>query len=161
MSALPSVAALQGKLAAVLGAALLLAACEHPHHREAAIKAIGAADSAFARATTERGADGWAGFFAHDGVMMIPGSTVVGRAAIRSLMTPELADTTASFTWHPVTVDAADDGDLGYSIGRWDRAPRAGGGKPARHGSYVTVWRKQGDGTWKVVLDIGNADPRR
>jgi uncharacterized protein (TIGR02246 family) len=148
-------------LAAALGAAALLAGCERPHHQAAAIAAIGAADTAFARATAQRGADGWASFFAHNGVMVIPGSTVVGRAAIRSLMAPELSDSARTLTWHPVTVAAAADGDLGYSIGRWDRTRRTAAGLAERHGSYVTIWRKQGDGTWKVVLDIGNADPAR
>ena len=28
-------------------------------------------------------------------------------------------------------------------------------------GNYVTIWRRQGDGSWKVAVDIGNADPPR
>ncbi len=26
-------------------------------------------------------------------------------------------------------------------------------------GNYVTIWRRQGNGSWKVAVDIGNADP--
>jgi ketosteroid isomerase-like protein len=26
------------------------------------------------------------------------------------------------------------------------------------HGKYVTVWKKQSDGTWKVLLDVFNTD---
>ena len=25
-----------------------------------------------------------------------------------------------------------------------------------RHGKYVTIWKKQADGSWKFVVDIGN-----
>jgi len=26
------------------------------------------------------------------------------------------------------------------------------------HGKYATIWRKQTDGSWKVVVDIFNSD---
>lgn len=27
------------------------------------------------------------------------------------------------------------------------------------HGKYTSIWKKQKDGSWKVVLDMGNASP--
>ncbi len=147
-------------LTAVAGITWAVAGCERPDHRAAAIADIRDADIAFGRATAERGADGWASFFADSGVMVIPGRNVMGRPAIRELMAPELGDTTRSLTWRPVSVEASGRGDLGYSIGRWERTVRAGTDTTRRQGSYVTIWRKQGDGTWKVVLDVGNSDPR-
>jgi ketosteroid isomerase-like protein len=27
------------------------------------------------------------------------------------------------------------------------------------HGKYTSIWKKQKDGGWKVVLDMGNASP--
>lgn len=33
-------------------------------------------------------------------------------------------------------------------------------GKPVvAYGKYNTIWKKQRDGTWKVVLDMGNSSP--
>ncbi len=148
-------------LSAALAAVLTLTGCQAKRNGAGAAVAIRNADLAFARATAERGVDGWVGYFADSGVMVIPGRNVVGRSAIRELMAPELADTTEAFTWRPVSVEVSSSGNLGYSIGRWDRTPRLATGGPARHGSYVTIWRKQGDGTWKVVLDIGNSDPAK
>ena len=147
---------------AVLAAVLAAAACARPDHQAAAVAEIRDADVAFAKATAERGVEGWVSFFADSGVQVVPGRNVTGRAAIRALMAPELGDTAHVLTWHPVTVEASESGDFGYSLGRWDLVPRgatAGAGSALAHGTYVTVWRKQGDGTWKVVLDIGNADP--
>ena len=33
------------------------------------------------------------------------------------------------------------------------------GGAVVRTGQYTTVWKKQADGSWKFVLDVGNQDP--
>ncbi len=144
-----------------LAAVLALAGCEGPKNRAGAAEAIRDADLAFAKATAARGVDGWASYFADSGVMVIPGRNVIGRAAIREVMAPELGDTTASLTWRPVSVEVASGNDMGFTIGRWERTSRVNAGAPALHGSYVTIWRKQGDGTWKVVLDIGTADPAK
>ena len=144
---------------AALAAALALAGCAGKQNGAGAALAIRNADIAFAKATAERGVDGWVSYFADSGVMVIPGRNVVGRAAIRELMAPSLGDTTRTLTWRPVSVEVSPGGNLGYSIGRWDRTARVRDSTIATHGSYVTIWRKQGDGTWKAVLDIGNADP--
>ncbi len=119
------------------------------------------ADSAFAAATKARGADGWVSFFADSGMQVTPGRNVVGRTAIRELMAPSLGDSSQTFTWHPTAAEVSASADLGYTIGRWERSARLKDSTVVRRGSYVTIWRKQGDGTWKVVLDVGNADPAK
>ena len=35
----------------------------------------------------------------------------------------------------------------------------AEGNRDVTRGRYVTVWRKQADGSWKVALDLGNTEP--
>jgi ketosteroid isomerase-like protein len=129
--------------------------------RAGARAAIRDADLAFAKVTKERGVDGWVEYFADSGVQVTPGRNVVGRAAIRELMAAELGDTTHLLSWRPTSAEVSRSGDLGYTIGRWEWGARLGSGAPARRGTYVTIWRKQGDGTWKVVLDVGNADPAK
>jgi ketosteroid isomerase-like protein len=144
---------------AVAAAALALGACRRGPGPEGVRAAIRDADVAFAAATAARGVDGWVSFFADSGVMMTPGRNVVGPPAIRELMAPELGDTTRTLTWSPTVVEASSDGGLGYTIGRWERTAKRADSTVTRRGSYVTIWKKQGDGTWKVVLDVGNADP--
>jgi len=62
--------------------------------------------------------------------------------------------------WKPVGADLAGSGDLGYTWGTYEfRAPEAGGKPATRHGKYVTIWKKQTAGSWKYVVDIGNASP--
>jgi ketosteroid isomerase-like protein len=140
-------------------AALALSACSRAPDREAARAAIRAADVAFARATASRGVNGWLEYFADSGMQVVPGRNVVGKAAIRDLMAPSLGDTTRSLTWGPTSAAVSEDGSLGYTVGRWERTARAKDSTLVSRGSYVTIWRKQADGAWKVVLDVGNADP--
>lgn len=63
-------------------------------------------------------------------------------------------------TWQPRFADAAASGDLGYTWGTWqvERTLPDGSVKRAT-GKYVTLWRRQPDGTWKYVLDTGVSDP--
>ena len=139
-------------------AALALSASSRTPDPAAARARLRDAELAFAQASKARGADAWAEVFADSGVQMNPGHNYVGKEAVRALMAPDLADTTHLLSWTPTTVDVSASGDLGYTMGRWQVAPRAGG-TPLLQGSYVTIWKKQPDGAWKVVLDAGNADP--
>lgn len=120
-----------------------------------------AADRAFAVATAERGAEGWASWFAEDGVMFPQHGRVDGRAAILEQMTVAFADTNSRLEWEPVSAMLAGSGDLGYTIGRWTSKQRDNLGAWHENGSgnYVTIWRRQVDGAWKAALDTGNNDP--
>ena len=142
----------------VAAAALALSACSRAPDLDAARAAIRQAEVDFAAASKARGADAWAEVFADSGVQMAPGHNYVGKAAVRAAEAPDFADTTRLLSWQPTSVEVSASSDLGYTIGRWQLGPRADG--PAMlQGSYVTIWRKQPDGSWKVVLDAGNADP--
>jgi ketosteroid isomerase-like protein len=68
---------------------------------------------------------------------------------------------TATLSWKPSYAEASLAGDLGYTWGRYEYRDRKPDGKPiVESGTYVTVWRRQPDGSWKVVLDGGTADPK-
>jgi ketosteroid isomerase-like protein len=48
-------------------------------------------------------------------------------------------------------------GDLPYTVGSWVRRGLSADGHPTTaSGHYLTVWRKQADGTGKIVYDIGS-----
>jgi ketosteroid isomerase-like protein len=117
------------------------------------------ADREFARATAARGVDGWVEAFADDGVQFRGSQRVVGHDSIRAHMGPAFADTTFHLEWEPVSSEAAASGDLGYTIGRWESWRAGPDGAPVTgSGSYVTIWRKDSAGVWKVAVDIGNPD---
>jgi len=62
-----------------------------------------------------------------------------------------------ALTWSPSMGDVS--GNLGYTIGIYRIEIRDPEGNPlAIDGKYMTVWKKQPDGTWKVGVDMFNAD---
>ena len=115
------------------------------------------ADRAFNRATQERGADGWVSFFDAEGAMIQQGVGEIRgledvRKAAESMFTPGV-----TLTWDPVRAHASDDGTLGFTVGGYDfTASLAEGGQTVAQGRYVSIWRKQTDGSWKVLMDLGN-----
>jgi ketosteroid isomerase-like protein len=134
---------------------ILAAACSRSADPAAGREALLAADRAFARATAERGGDGWVENFAPDAISFAGAAQPLeGAAAIRDHAQQMLAPG-QHLSWEPTRAFISRSGDLGYTIGRWEFTSEQGSSK----GSYVTIWRQQPDGSWKVVLDIGNPDP--
>lgn len=97
-------------------------------------------------------------FFAEDAtVLPMGGRPVPGRERIREHM---LAAGHAEITWEPATAEVAASGDLGYTWGNYVwRGPGPDGQMRTHHGKYISVWRAQADGAWRVILDGGNASP--
>ena len=118
------------------------------------------ADVAFARETAERGVEGWVSFFTADGILFSDHGRADGADAIRETMAPAFTDPARSLTWRPTEAFASASADLGYTIGRWELITRDpdGGTTVGASGNYVTIWRRELDGSWKVAVDIGNDD---
>jgi ketosteroid isomerase-like protein len=117
-------------------------------------------DAEFSRAAQTRGVgEAFAAYAAENATMMPVGeSPAVGRAAIRKEFEGLPAE--ATLTWKPFAADVAGSGDLGYTLGDYEyRAPGPDGKMATHYGKYCTVWKKQADGRWKWVADIGNASP--
>ena len=69
-------------------------------------------------------------------------------------------DPNTSLTWAPSKVDVSADGTLGYTWGRYDYAAKGKDGKvTSTPGIYLTIWKRQADGTWKFVFDGGPEIP--
>ena len=50
-------------------------------------------------------------------------------------------------------------GDMAYDRGTYSMAVTPAGAAPIEdHGKYLTIWRKQADGSWKVARAIFNSD---
>jgi ketosteroid isomerase-like protein len=62
-------------------------------------------------------------------------------------------------TWSATFTDVSDDGTLGYNYGRYE-SRRAGpdGNEVVRGGWFLTIWKRQPDGTWRYVMDNGTPD---
>ena len=62
--------------------------------------------------------------------------------------------------WDPRYGDVSRSGELGYLTGpSRNILPSRNNGQP-RHGVYASVWKRERDGTFRVVMDIGTTTPR-
>lgn len=116
-------------------------------------------DRAFNAATQAQGVEGWVSFFAEDGSMLRPQGPITGHEAIRAAMAPAFANPDFSLTWEPQYAELTPGGRLGYTRGRYVGVRKdAAGHRVESRGTYMNLWHKQPDGSWKVVADIGDPD---
>lgn len=58
-------------------------------------------------------------------------------------------------TWQPLIAEIAGSSDLGYTLGNYQSHNTTATAKPSTFGSFVTLWKKQVDNSWKVAVDMG------
>ena len=82
-----------------------------------------------------------------------------GREAVAKLFTGFFALPNLKISWHVDRAEVAKSGELGYTSGAYEMTFSDPSGKTIPDkGKYVTVWKKQKDDSWKVLLDIFNTD---
>lgn len=80
-----------------------------------------------------------------------------GRDNIRDLL---LQGGEGQLTWVPQACEVARSGDLGFTWGLYEFRARDTQGNPRLStGKYISVWRRQANGSWRVILDGGNSNP--
>jgi len=118
------------------------------------------ADRDFAKATAAKRLDGWMSFMAPNAVLL-RAEPLVGLDQIKAGMAKDFDSPGFQLTWEPTKAEFVGSGPVGYTVGRYEAKFTGDDGKPqTSHGSYMTTWRKQKDGSWKVVADIGSPDPQ-
>jgi ketosteroid isomerase-like protein len=111
----------------------------------------------FAADVAQHGHDAFLTYFAEDGVELVDGGGINTKDDMRKQ--PAWPEGT-SLTWTPVHAEMAASGDLGYTYGNYIYTAKNKEGKlVANYGKYTSIWRKQKDGQWKVVVDMGNSSP--
>ncbi len=123
-----------------------------------ALRSLVESERAFARTSVEKGVrDSFFEFFAEDGINFTPHPTNT-RESIRKSQPPATRPP-ITLNWEPAFADISQAGDLGYTTGPYwvtDQSPQK---RPTRHGVYFSIWKKQADGNWKVVVDAGIQTP--
>ena len=90
---------------------------------------------------------------ADDGIIFRPGP-VNGKKFLS-----ERPQGSGLLSWEPVYTDVSRSGDLGYTTGPWEFRPKGSDDRPVAQGQFMTIWKKQPDGVWKFVLDLGTQNP--
>jgi uncharacterized protein (TIGR02246 family) len=97
--------------------------------------------------------------YADDAVLLFPNAPVISGRAALSKFAADMFSTISMKDIRMTTTDVMVSGELAVETGtyEWTIVPK--GGKPMPEtGKYITVWKKQGDGAWKIVRDINNTD---
>jgi ketosteroid isomerase-like protein len=120
-----------------------------------ALREMADAERAFAQRAQEVGAkQAFLDYFADTAVGFESGQPAPAKDGIRKQPDPP-KDVKVLFWWEPRYGDIAASGDLGWLTGpvRSGRPDRNNGA--VRHGNYSSIWKRQPDGTFKVVIDVG------
>ena len=114
-------------------------------------------EAEFAADVAQRGHDAFLTHFAEDGVEMVDGGGITTKDEMRKQ--PAWPEGT-SLTWTPVKAEMAASGDLGFTYGTYIFSAKNKEGKVVNsYGKYTSIWKKQKDGSWKVIVDMGNTNP--
>jgi uncharacterized protein (TIGR02246 family) len=122
--------------------------------------AIRAAAAAWSQAATAKDLDKAVSFYADDAVQFPNKAPATrGKENIRKNWAPLLALPGPGLSWQTSSVEVAHSGDIAYETGAYNFVTTDKKGKTNdEKGKYVVVWKKQTDGSWKVVVDTDNPD---
>jgi hypothetical protein len=86
-------------------------------------------------------------------------SIICGPAPVNGIVATEAGPPNAdTLEWYPTLSHTAGSADLGYTTGPWTY--RTADGKTEANGTFLSVWRKQPNGSWRVVVDCGVNHPK-
>jgi ketosteroid isomerase-like protein len=123
--------------------------------RKAAVAEMLTADRGFNQAMAEHDLNRFLSFVAPDAAF--DSAEGRGRDAVATAWAPFFAPDGPTIRWTPTRAESLVAGDVGYTIGTWERRSKdAAGRETVRRGQYLTVWRKQKDGTWMATFDTGS-----
>lgn len=104
---------------------------------------------------TTKDLDKFLSYYASDASSYAPGMPIAtGAESIRKEFTAMTSMPGFSLHWTATKADVSKGGDIGYTAGAYEATM----GGATEKGKYVTIWKKQSDGQWKVSDDIFNAD---
>jgi ketosteroid isomerase-like protein len=123
--------------------------------------AIVKSDAQFAQSVAEKNREKFLSFIA-EATTFNGGSPneLHGRDAVMKAWADFFAADGPTLSWTPLKGEVVGAGDVGYTTGRSVLRQKGADGKVTeRRGQYITIWRKQPDGAWKVVFDTGSSLP--
>jgi len=141
--------------AAPLLTAALAAACAQTEVRSPSMddaRSLAGAETAFAaHSVREDMRVAFLANFADDGVF-VRGGWINARESLLSRTAPPIV-----LDWRPVFTEVAASGDMGLSTGPSKIMSKANPGEPPGYGQFVSVWKREAAGPWKVAVDLGIA----
>lgn len=100
-----------------------------------------------------------AALYTDDAVVLAPNAEMVrGKQAIKGLFDGMIQQMGApQLTLRTIQVDEV--GDMANEIGEYTLKFQPAGGEPVTDiGKYVVIWKRQGDDSWKLHIDVWNTN---
>ena len=147
-------------LCCVAGMLVLMVGCKRAIDVEKETLMLLQTDVAFSKRSVEAGAaEAFHSYLASDAIQLSAQSDPIeGLESIYAKM-KESGDG-YTLTWEPKKSEVSRSGDIGYTWGIYTLTGSDKQGEMKHsYGKYLNVWRKQADGSWKVIIDIGNQSP--
>jgi ketosteroid isomerase-like protein len=116
-------------------------------------------EQAFSKMAEEKNVrDAFMTFIADDGLLFRPGAVNGKKWMLEHPVPP--SDKKPLLAWQPAFAGMSASGDLGFTTGPWEARRDIADQKPSGHGHFVTIWKKQPDGSWKFMADLGISHPQ-
>ena len=110
---------------------------------------VKATERAFAKTMADRDIQAFAGYIAEEGLFFGGKGPIRGREAVVTAWKRFFEGSEAPFSWDPETAEVLPSGNLGLTSGPV-RDP-----KGELIGTFMTIWRLESDGKWRVIFDKG------
>jgi len=137
----------------LMGVMLAATACARSANVEEERNSLLAADRAWSQTTKDL--DKFLSYYTPDATSYPPGMpAVTGTDELRKMFGTMTSAPGFSLTWTATKADVASSGDLGHTAGTYEMS-MAG---TMDRGKFITLWKKQPSGEWKVTDDIFNSD---
>jgi uncharacterized protein (TIGR02246 family) len=132
-----------------------------PDTHAADVQSLKDTDAAWAKVIAAKDFEKFVSYYADDASLLMPNApTINGKDAIRAFFKPLSDDPNFAMTFQGSRIEVAKSADLGYTQGAYTMTvtdPKTK--KPVTDkGKYLTVYKKQADGTWKAVADMSSSD---
>jgi uncharacterized protein (TIGR02246 family) len=134
-----------------------------PDTHDADLKAVHDTEAAWSQSFSTKDVDKVTSYYSDDASVYMPGTPVIkGMTAIKAGFKGMMADKNYSLSFTPDGGDVAKSGDVAYTHGTYTATSTDPKTKKVMHekGKYLTIFKKQSDGTWKAIEDsISNDAP--
>jgi ketosteroid isomerase-like protein len=138
-------------------AAFILMGCNRPQNNDPSI--LITTDKAFSQMSADKGLNAAFIYYAADSVVKMREGKfpIIGKSEMTRIYHAR-PDSGMILKWKPVRADISKSNDIGYTFGDWELYLKDR--DTTLYGNYLSVWKKQTDGTWKYILDTGVNTPR-
>ena len=138
---------------------LILTLMSMPAAAESAREAIEKGSGAWTGAFNAGDAAGIAALYSENGKLLPPDATQVeGRQAIQNTFQGWIDDGYTNISFDLLEIEES--GELAYEVGNFSvDYPVENGQTATATGNYLVVWKREGDGVWRMYRDTWNDSP--